>query len=231
MKAIILAAGMGSRLDNTPHHLPKALTLLTNHHSILDLQLQGLMPCLSLDQVWIVVGYRKETIMEKFPSLTYVFNPDFKKENTSKSLLRALEKLDEDVLWLNGDVVFHPLIIKNILLQNRTSMVVNQTVVGEEEVKYRTNPNGQIIEVSKHVKFPQGEALGINFFKREDLDQLKQNLESCQPTDYFEKGIEQGIQQGQVVWSFPVQLEECAEIDFPEDILHAKNLLQKWTLG
>jgi choline kinase len=228
MKAIILAAGMGSRLDDSPHHLPKALTLLNHQASILDCQLHALTSYVSLDHIWLVVGYEKEKIMSAFPDLVYVFNPRYAQENTSKSLLRALRKIEDDVLWLNGDVVFRPDILAPLLEAKRTGMIVNRGRVGEEEVKYCTDPQGYITEVSKQVAQPQGEALGINFFKYEDMLWLRQNLQQCQPQDFFEKAIEMGIEQGQQVWSFPVEAEDCIEIDFPEDLVRAKQLLQRW---
>ena len=231
MRVVILAAGMGSRLDDSPHHLPKALTLLHNQASILDCQLRMLASYLSLDQVLVVVGYEKEAIMSAFPDLVYVFNPDFQQENTSKSLLRALKKVDEDVLWLNGDVVFRPEILKPLLQANRTGMVVNRAVVGQEEVKYCMDNQGCITEVSKEIAQPHGEALGINFFKRDDMLWLRCNLEQCQPNDFFEKGIEMGLIQGQKVWSFPVEIDDCVEIDFPEDLTRAKQLVRSWGLA
>lgn len=230
MKVVILAAGIGSRLDGSHDHLPKALTRLGNHKSILQHQLDALSNYLSLDQVIVVVGYHKEQIMAAFPDLMYVFNPHYAEENTAKSLLRAFKKIDEDVLWLNGDVVFHPSILKPLLDADRTAMIVNRTGVAEEEVKYRTDGKERILEVSKQVESGEGEALGINFFKKADLTLLKDNLERCQPKDYFEKGIEQGIQQGQVIWGSLIESEECAEIDFPEDLVRANQLLKNWQL-
>lgn len=228
MKVVILAAGLGSRLDGSQDHTPKALTHLIDHRSILQYQLDALASYLSLDQIIVVVGYHKEQIMAAFPDLMYVFNPHYAQENTAKSLLRAFRKIDEDVLWLNGDVVFHPSILKPLLESDRTAMIVNRTDVAEEEVKYRTDGKERIVEVSKQVKQAEGEALGINFFKKEDLALLKENLEQCQPNDYFEKGIEKGIQQGQIVWRSLVQAEECAEVDFPEDLARANQLLKNW---
>ncbi len=230
MKVILLAAGKGSRLNDSPHHLPKALAPLNSHPSILAYQLQALTTCVSLHDIWVVVGYQKEAIMNAFPHLVYIFNPDFESENTSKSLLRALNKVKEDVLWLNGDVIFRPEILSSFLHANRTGMMVNEEVVGEEEVKYCTDPQGYLTEVSKSVECPQGEAVGINFFKYEDVLWLQNNLEQCQPTDYFERGIEMGLKQGQKVWSFPVEAEDCMEIDFPEDLIRAKELMRRWKL-
>jgi choline kinase len=227
MKVVILAAGLGSRLNASVDHLPKCLTVLDNRKSILWYQLQTLSNHLSLDQVMIVVGYQKEAIMEAFPNLLYVYNPNFAVENTSKSLEKALKKVDEDVLWLNGDVIFKSSVIQTVLKSQKTGMVVNQGNVGEEEVKYRTHPQECIIEVSKQVQSPEGEALGINFFKKEDLDWLKKNLVLCQANDYFEKAIELGLQQ-HVVCPIRIEVNDCAEIDFPEDLRRANQLLALW---
>lgn len=227
MKAVILAAGKGSRLGEPD--LPKPLTLLANGKTILDWQLEHLANYLSLDDVILVVGYRKEEIMERFPHLLFVYNPDFASENTSKSLLRALKKINEDVLWLNGDVVFFPSVIKQILQMNKTAMVVNHTTVGEEEVKYSADESGQILEVSKQVKNPKGEALGINLFRARDLAALKKNLQRCADHDYFEKAIELCIEEKMVVHSLVIPTNHCAEIDFPEDLQKVNQMLLEWS--
>ena len=228
MKIIILAAGIGSRLNAADDHLPKSLTQLENGVSILQYQLDTLASVFSLEDVFIVVGYKKEVVLDRFPNFAYIFNPNFAEENTSKSLLRALNKVNEDVLWLNGDVLFHPSVLHKILETNLSVLVVNEAAVGEEEVKYRTDKHGLIVELSKQVNHPQGEALGINFFKQQDLSILKQELERCKPSDYFEKAIEEGIKKGLRVGNISIDLNECVEIDFPEDLIKANQILKSW---
>lgn len=224
MKIIILAAGIGKRFRAI--NLPKALTILANGESILEHQLNVLSEFVSLDDVMVVIGYRKEQMIEKFPDLLYVYNPRFAQENTSKSLLRALRKVhNEDVIWINGDVVFRPNVIKALLECGKNSMVVNTCVVGEEEVKYRATPKGKILEVSKTVKDADGEALGINFFTSKDLEALKRNLEKCKDQDYFEQAIEMCLGNRISVWTVPVGPWDCTEIDFPEDLKKANEIL------
>ena len=226
MKVVILAAGTGSRLGKNA--LPKSLTPLVDGKPILEHQLEALGKYVSLDDVIVVVGFMKERIMDLFPDLLYVYNPLFAITNTSKSLLMALNKVNEAVLWLNGDVVFHPSVLKNVLENPRTSMVVNVGAVGEEEVKYRCNGEGRILEVSKQVENPQGEALGINYCSAADLPLLRQCLNRCENHDYFEKGVEFAIEQGMAVWSVPVEHDRCTEVDFPEDLARANAMLIGW---
>ena len=228
MKVIILAAGKGSRLGDPS--VPKPLTRLVNGKTILGYQLENISKCIPLDRVILVVGYHKERIMDLFPDLLFVYNPSFAKENTSKSLLRALKKCkeNEDVLWINGDVVFHPSLLPKMLQFDRTCMLVNQSSVGEEEVKYRSDPYGKILEVSKHVIHPQGEALGINLWKAQDVDLLRQQLTLCQDHEYFEKGIEMSIKKKVPVWCCQTDPSECTEVDFPKDLVRANELIQLW---
>ena len=228
MKVVILAAGVGGRLGKKTQ--PKTLTLLANGQSILEQQLDNIKSHTPLGNVIVVVGFHQEAITEKFPTLHYVYNPGFAQENTSKSLLRALHAIDDDVLWLNGDVVFKHEILAEVLTQGKTKscMVVNEGPVGDEEVKYTSDPDGKILHVSKNVENPKGEALGINYFRRGDVLILKESLDRCGPKDYFEKAIEMSIEQGVDVRTCLVGQNDCTEIDFPEDLLRANALLASW---
>lgn len=227
MKVIILAAGKGSRLGDPK--LPKPLTLLADGKSVLAHQVENIARVTSLENILVVVGFRKELIMDAFPELLFVYNHQFESQNTSKSLLKALQKTNEDVLWLNGDVVFHPEVLTKVVSFGKTGMVVNVGEVGEEEVKYRTDKKGTLKEVSKKVLKPEGEALGINYFKAKDVPLFIKELEKCQPNDYFEKGIEGCISNGMQVWSIPIETNYCTEIDFPEDLDRANRFLRSWT--
>jgi choline kinase len=226
MKIVILAAGKGSRLGDPDR--PKPLTLLSDGKSILRHQIDSLKPHVSVHDIYVIVGFHMEQIMREFPDLLFVHNPDYASENTAKSLLRALHKIDDDLLWINGDVVFHPSILEGIFNFHHNCMVVNRAAVGEEEVKYHCASNGWIDEVSKEVRNAQGEALGINFLKRKDLPLFKECLAACGQNDYFEKGLEKAIHQGLEIRPYPIDGELCTEVDFPEDLERANNLIRKW---
>ncbi|MBA3239444.1 MAG: phosphocholine cytidylyltransferase family protein [Parachlamydiaceae bacterium] len=226
MKIVILAAGKGSRLSKSI--LPKPLTLLSDGKSILQHQIEALEQYFSRHDIMVVVGYHKELIIEANDDLLFVYAPGYAKENTSKSLLRAIKKCEDDFLWINGDLLFHPSIIGKLIAQKRTTMVVTKRPVGEEEVKYTTTSEGRITAVSKTIVAGEGEAIGINFFTAESLPLLQETLEACQDSDYFEKAIEMCISEGLKVWSCPVENSLCTEIDFPSDLEHANFLLKTW---
>ena len=225
MKAIILAAGMGARLGK-PY--PKPLTILSTGESILDRQIRLLSKLVSIDDIYIVIGFKKELIMEKFPQLLFVYNNYYDSTNTSKSLLCALKKVkNKDVIWLNGDVVFSLKALEYVMSSPSSCMAVNNSKVSEEEVKYKLNNSGEISEVSKSINNALGEAVGINKVKSNDLNLLIESLENCNDNDYFEKAIEKSIKSGMQVMPVDLGKNLCIEIDFEEDLDKVNSLLSK----
>lgn len=226
MKIIILAAGIGSRLGNP---FPKPLTKLKNNKSIMQMMTENISSLYSLDLVNLVVGFKKNLIMESFPNLTYIYNQYFDQTNTAKSLLKAIKKnKDQSILWMNGDIVFD----KNILLKLKeyidkdiSFVAVNTSKVAEEEVKY-TLKNNYINELSKTVENGLGEAVGINFISSKYIDSFIKRLEECDDNDYFERALEVAIEKDGFKIK-PVDISEfnCIEIDFKEDLKNANNLI------
>ncbi|WP_324721406.1 phosphocholine cytidylyltransferase family protein [Salinimicrobium sp. HB62] len=225
MKIIILAAGIGSRLGNP---FPKPLTPLKGGKSIMERQIDNLSTHFSVHDITVVVGFKKDLIMERFPDLTYIYNQFFDATNTSKSLLKALKKYQqEDVLWLNGDVIFDAelfsVLKKEISVEN-SFVSVNTSRVAEEEVKY-TLKNGFIDELSKQVKEGLGEAVGINYISKRDMPVLLKHLEKCRDNDYFERGIETAIQEdGLKIKAVDISDFRCMEVDFEEDLAAANKM-------
>ena len=226
MKIIILAAGIGSRLGNP---FPKPLTPLKNGKSIMKMQTDNIASKYNIDDINVVVGFKKDLIMERFPELTYVYNPFFDRTNTSKSLLQALKKhRDKSVLWFNGDVVFDEKILDILnpsIEANESFVAVNTSKVAEEEVKY-TLKDGFINELSKTVENGLGEAVGINFISSNDILNFINRLEECDANDYFERGIELAIEKDDLkIKAIDISKYNCMEIDFIEDLENVNNML------
>lgn len=226
MKIVILAAGMGSRLGNP---FPKPLTPLKNGKSIMKMQIDNISSKYNIDDINVVVGFKKDLIMERFPELTYVYNPFFDRTNTSKSLLRALKKhKNSPILWFNGDVVFDEKILDIInpyIEKNVSFVAVNTSKVAEEEVKY-TLKNNYIEQLSKSVKNGLGEAVGINFISSNDVLNFIDRLEDCDENDYFERGLELAIKKDNLkIKAVDISMYNCMEIDFAEDLENVNKML------
>ena len=224
MKVVILLAGIGSRLGNS---LPKCLTPLRPDYAILDHQLENLEAFAG--DILAVVGFKKEIILERHPELLFAYNPRFDQTNTSQSLLIAFRHLrGEDVLVLNGDVVFDPRIIAAMLECEESCMAVIRTPVAEEEVKFSLDARGRIGSVSKSVAEPMGEAIGINLIRARDLELVTLGLEACGPMDYFERGLEIAIDKGLLLRPVDVTRFPCIEIDTIDDLNRAKEMIGSW---
>lgn len=225
MHIIILAAGMGTRLNKNN---PKSLVKLSNGDSILDRQINALLDYVNINDITIVVGYKQHKIKEKYPKCSYVYNENYQNTNTAKSLLLALESKqdDKDVIWINGDVVFEFEVLKEIFVTSNSSMLVNTLKVGAEEVKYTINNDGSINKVSKNINNGLGEAVGINKILNSQLDEFKKELERCSRSDYFERGLEMLINKGTKIYPIDISKYFCCEIDTQEDLNFVNRFLK-----
>ena len=128
--AIILAAGLGSRLDALTAHAPKCLVEV-NGVPILHRMLFELQQCPEIQRILIVVGYLKECIInnvrEHFDNMdiAFVCNPDFATTGSIQSLQHALnEEIDGSVLLIEGDVVCQQGVVSHFL---KDSLSENQS--------------------------------------------------------------------------------------------------------
>lgn len=225
MKAVILAAGMGTRLGTL---IPKPLTSIRNEKTIIDFQLEKLAPKIGKNNIYAVVGYKKEIIMEKHPDLIFIYNDAYSQNNTSKSLLMALKKIDDDVIWLNGDVFFDKEVIDLLVNSEYSACLVDTKKCADEEIKYTINGNGNIKELSKQVKDGKGEAIGINLIKKKDLQLYIEELEKVDDNDYFEKALE-NLTLAEKIELKPINIGDCycCEIDFEEDLEDVKKYIKE----
>lgn len=206
--------------------MPKPLTELADGRSIMKRALDNLASRFDVSDVSVVVGFKKDTIMEAFPNVSFVYNPLFGETNTSKSLLKGLRLTGRDpVLWLNGDVVFEPALMDLLaehLDRGQSFVAVNTEQVGDEEVKYDLDDAGFIRNLSKQVEPALGEAVGINFVSADDKPYLIARLEDCDDQDYFERGIELVIDKdGRRFAPVDISAALCIEVDFAEDLSRA----------
>ena len=226
IQVVILAAGMGTRLGKP---WPKPLTPLADGRSIMAQQLENVSKVFGDSaRVSIVVGFKLEMIMEAHPNVSFVYNENYDQTNTSKSLLKALRASHEGgVLWLNGDVVFDHRVLERVkerIVNEKSFVCVNTSSVGEEEVKYTVDSQGNIKELSKKVQNALGEAVGINFISDSDKKSVIKYLDECADNDYFERGLELAIEKNGIKIE-PVDISDlfAVEVDFQADLDRANS--------
>ncbi len=228
VQAVILAAGMGTRLGKP---WPKPLTPLVDGRTIMRQQMDNLEKAFGADlRVMTVIGFKLELIIEAFPDVAYVYNENYDQTNTNRSLLKALRiASDGGVLWMNGDVVFDPAVLERAkpLMDAGTSFIcVNTSATAEEEVKYTVDAEGNVALLSKTVENALGESVGINYISASDRADLIAGLEACADTDYFERGIEIAIEKvGMKVVPLDISDLFAVEVDFEDDLERANTHL------
>jgi len=223
VQAVILAAGMGTRLGRP---WPKPLTPLSDGRTIMEQQIDNLRASFDEPRITTVVGFKLELILEAFPDVNYVYNEVYDQTNTNRSLLKALRlSADGGVLWMNGDVVFDPAVltrVQELIDAGQSFICVNTAVVGEEEVKYTVDSAGYVDRLSKQVEDALGEAVGINYVSAADKPRLIERLAECEDLDYFERGLEIMIDKdGAKVLPYDIRDLFAVEVDFEEDLARA----------
>jgi choline kinase len=227
VQAVILAAGMGTRLGRP---WPKPLTPLSDGRTIMRQQMDNLHAAFDDLRVTTVIGFKLELILEAFPDVGYVYNESYDQTNTNRSLLKALrQSADGGVLWMNGDVVFDPMVlerVKELIASEQSFICVNTAVVGEEEVKYTVDADGYVDRLSKTVTDALGESVGINYVSSADKADLITRLAECEDSDYFERGLELMIEKDRArVVPFDIRDLFAVEVDFEEDLSRANEHL------
>ena len=228
IQVVILAAGLGTRLGK-PY--PKPLTRLTSGESIMRRAVDALRTAY-VEEVFVtaVVGFKLDLVIEAMPDISFVYNEVYDSTNTSKSLLKALTLSQPGgVLWLNGDVVFDPRVLRLVhdkIEAGKSFVCVNTDSVAEEEVKYTLDADGYIAELSKSVENALGEAVGINYIAADDKAALIRRLEEADDQDYFERGLELSIEHdGLRMEAVDISQFQVVEVDFEDDLTRANSFV------
>lgn len=105
MKAIILAAGRGSRMKNKTDVLPKCLTKLWGK-TLLEWQLEALRNA-GIDDICIVTGYHAEEIEKRYTTNKYLHNENWQNTNMVSTLICADTLLSADECIISyADIVY-----------------------------------------------------------------------------------------------------------------------------
>lgn len=127
-RAVILAAGMGSRMGSLTTSVPKCLVEV-NGVPILFRSLQVLASA-GVTEAVVVVGYESDQVRRRVGStfagmqITFVDAPLFYRTNNICSLWDARRYLNEDILLIEGDVVFDLDVVLSLYEHPGCSMAV-----------------------------------------------------------------------------------------------------------
>lgn len=123
MKAIILAAGKGQRLNKYTEGLPKGMLPFAGK-SLIEWQLQILRDS-GIDDITIVRGYARDKIT--FNGVKYYDNLNFDNTNMLASLMCADREFTDDTLVCYADILYERKLIKQLLTEKGDFVVLADT--------------------------------------------------------------------------------------------------------
>lgn len=234
MKAILLAAGRGTRISRMVQAVPKS-TLPINGVPLIRITVEKLKKA-GIDSV-VCVGYEHEKIekaLEGLKNIKYCHNPFYDITNSIASLWFARHELDDDMLILNADVYFTDQILELILADERENvMAIDKTRTEVGDYFFSTTDNGCIIKYGKDLPLQERncEYVGIAKIKRSFLPYFKQRMEEMisgqQHQKWWENVLYSFAGNGEKnVYTIDVNGFFWAEIDFFDDYERILNYIE-----
>lgn len=170
MKALILAAGLGSRLSPLTDDIPKCMVKV-NGVAIIDKQIQNLIEN-GINELYIVTGYKRNVlemhINEKYSDLNIkiIYNDMYDSTNNMYSLNIARDYLyGQEFIMMNSDVFFEEEIIKVLIEEKYSNLIVCQPKsYNEESMKVVVN-EGIITRISKQIDKTDSYGVSIDIYR------------------------------------------------------------------
>lgn len=166
MRAIILAAGAGTRLNPLTNGLPKCLVSMGTR-PIIDHQIQALR-AVGVEDVVLVVGYEAGQIRDHCgDSVRIVENRKFATTNSIYSLYLARHELGADTFLFNCDIIFHAQVLQRMLAAAVPNAVAVDGEVklqaGEMNVQFRRG--GEVRAIGKQLEPASCQAMSVQLVK------------------------------------------------------------------
>ena len=248
-KAIIIAAGMSSRLLDLTDEKPKCMLEIGNK-TLLQRQIEIFHQC-GIDKIVVIRGYKKEKI--NYTGVKYVYNKNYRRNNILESLMSAESEMDGEFICSYSDILYQKKVVEKLLKSKRDiSLIVDTDWAKQykdrllhpvEEAENAVVENGKVVKIGKSmdIKKVHGEFIGLAKFSKKGAETLKKeygklrkriginapfhkalSLERAYLTDMIQELIDKGNTVSNV------DIEGCwMELDTIEDFRKAEKMI-KW---
>lgn len=238
MKAIILAAGLGSRISPMTDNLPKCL-LLVGGITILERMIHNIQSC-GINEIIFVLGHCQEKIQElvnrEFPNLNtqFILNNYYKTTNTGYSLMLTKDAVKgSSFVKFDADVVFDIAILKRLIAYDCLNcLCIDKNIhLDAEEIKVILDKESRVLKVSKSEDPAEsaGESIGIEKIDGETATHLFSELERMMKSeinhqDYYESAYTKLIEKNNPFYAMDISGLSWIEIDTKDDYIKAEKI-------
>lgn len=236
--AVILAAGIGSRLSPLTDDCPKSL-LRVGGSVILERMIRNCLSC-GISQFVLVLGHRADQIKQFVDKtfrgirVTYVTNDRYRETNTGYSLMLAAPAIGgAEFIKFDADVVFDTKILRALLDSNLHNVLCidRNIALADEEVKVIVDDQMRVVEIGKSVdpSTALGESIGIEKISAKTGPVLFAELalmmeDAVHAQAYYEAAYERLVGKGTTFHALDVTGLNWTEIDTAEDYAAANEI-------
>ncbi len=226
MRAIILAAGRGSRLGAGSDDLPKCL-LEVGRRRLIEHQLETLSEA-GVGPVLMVLGYCADEIREVVGiQAEYIVNSRWSSTNSLYSFSLAKEWSSGPVLVLNSDILIAPDVLAQVLKTEGDCIAYDSSSGdGGEHMKVEVL-DGRLLDMSKTLPPERvaGENVGLLKFTEETADRLfdlsRELVDSGHENDWLGRAVCEIARERQI-GAVDIAPLPWGEIDFPYDLVRVR---------
>jgi 2-aminoethylphosphonate-pyruvate transaminase len=223
MKAVILAAGLGSRLG---FHRPKGL-LAPGPETLVQRSIR-LLHQAGLGPVTLVVGHQAAYYRDLPEPVGFVDNPDYASTGSLRSLTLAYQALQDDLLVLESDLLYERRALQCLLASPEANAILTSGFSDAGDEVWVDAPQSRLRAMSKdRSRLPQppvGEFVGICRFSQGLLQDLESWGASRPEAHYESDGLVALCEKHRVA---VVQVDDLiwCEVDDPQHWLRCQQLI------
>ena len=223
MQAVILAAGVGSRLGQQNDNKPKCLLDIGGKPLIMH-QLEALADN-GVGPILMMVGFQEEAVRKAVGSrVEYMTNERYRETNRLYSLYLGRKWIQGPFILLNADLLIHPDIFRRLLEEPGNALAYDSTSTrGREQTKVLLRER-RVIDLGKDVPptTAQGESLGLVKFDAEGakafLAQTRALVEGGSKKAFVTEAVRATSSQMVAVHGVNMAGLPWVEVDFPYDL-------------
>ncbi len=235
MKALIVNSGTGSRMGVLTSEHPKCMTEISYGDTILSRQLK-LLSKAGIREVVMTTGLFDDVLVNYCKSLDlpvdyhFVKNEIYDKTNYIYSVYCAREYLDDDIVFMHGDIVFESSVLDDMIRYKGSCMAVSSTQKLPQKDFKAIIADGRIEKVGIEFFDNAWAAQPLYKLNKNDfrvwLDEIIRFCERDEVKCYAENALNE-VSGSMDLQAYDVEDRLCAEIDTPEDLAVVSDRLEE----